>query len=81
MPSDNGSPKTNIIVSSIKDVIDSFSSEEGGIGLTVAFQDGNIVIGFHKNYIIYETHNAIAFKCEEQTFRNLIKEVSERRVQ
>jgi len=83
MPNDNGSSKVNIQVSSIKEIVDNqFSTDPvHGLGLVVAYRDDKIYIGFHKDYIEYDTHNAIVFGVNEEVFLGLIRITKERNTQ
>jgi len=84
MPDEKSSKKLEIRIASIRQVLSEFSSEPNGIGLTVAIiQEGlepELVIGFHKNYIIEEAENAIAFKIDLRIFQEVLENVDKRRL-
>jgi len=52
----------------------------GSIGLTVAIVEDTLLIGFHKDYIIEETSNAIAFSIDYNLFKEILVGVEKRRV-
>jgi len=82
MQSDNGYANSKIQRTSIKEVVDQqFGSGAEGIGLVVAYQGGNIYIGFHKDYIEYETHNAIVFRTDEEGLMDLLDKTKKANVQ
>ena len=81
MQKDSDSPEVTIVHSSIKDVLNRFGDKPDDPGLTIAIQDNNLVIGFHKDYIVLETGIAIAFEVNMTTFMDLLSGVQLRNVQ
>jgi len=85
MPDEKDTKDIEVVVSSIGQVLAKFTDDDSGIGLTIAISttgEGRemLVIGFHKDYVLQETYNAIAFSVDLATFKEVLEGIERRRV-
>ncbi len=70
----------HIMLSSMEEALKLVGDGPEDVGLIIAIKEGRLMIAFHKDYVMADTHNAIAYSVDLEQFEVLMKGVKQRSV-